>query len=41
MKEFFTTLKEDFERTRALWILNNIDLIRDYAKVKYTLLAYL
>ena len=41
MKEFFTALKEDFERTRALWILNNIDLIRGYAKVKYTLLAYL
>ena len=41
MKEFFAALKEDFERTRALWILNNIDLIRGYAKVKYTLLAYL
>ena len=41
MKEFFNALKEDFERTRALWILNNIDLIRGYAKVKYTLLAYL
>ena len=41
MEEFFNALKEDFERTRALWILNNIDLIRGYAKVKYTLLAYL
>ena len=41
MKEFFNALKEDFERPRALWILNNIDLIRGYAKVKYTLLAYL
>ena len=41
MNEFFNALKEDFERTRALWILNNIDLIRGYAKVKYTLLAYL
>ena len=41
MEEFFNALKEDFERARALWILNNIDLIRGYAKVKYTLLAYL
>ena len=41
MEEFFNALKQDFERARALWILNNIDLIRGYAKVKYTLLAYL
>lgn len=41
MEEFFNALKEDFERARALWILNNIDLIRGYAKVKYTHLAYL
>ena len=41
MKELFNALKEDFERTRALWILNNIDLIRGYVKVKYTILMYL
>ena len=41
MEEFFNTLKEDFERARALWILNNIDLIKGYAKIKYTILAYL
>ena len=41
MKEFFNTLKEDFERAWALWILNNIDLIEGYAKVKYTILMYL
>ena len=41
MEEFFNALKEDFERARALWIRNNIDLIRGYAKVKYTFLAYL
>ena len=41
MEEFFNSLKEDFERARALWILNNLDLIESYAKVKYTLLAYL
>ena len=41
MKAFYTALKEDFERTRALSIRNNIDLIEGYAKVKYTLLAYL
>ena len=32
---------EDFERAWALWILNNLDLIKGYAKVKYTFLAYL
>lgn len=41
MKEFFNALKEDFERAWALWILNNIDLIRSYVKVKYTILMYL
>lgn len=41
MKEFFNALKEDFERVWALWILNNIDLIRGYVKVKYTILMYL
>ena len=41
MKEFFNALKEDFERARAIWIINNIDLIRGYVKVKYTILMYL
>ena len=41
MEEFFKSLREDIERARALWILNNLDLIESYAKVKYTLLAYL
>ena len=41
MEVFVNSLKEDFERARALWILNNLDLIEAYAKVKYTFLAYL
>ena len=41
MEEFYKSLKEDFERARAFWILNNLDLIEGYLKVKYTLLAYL
>ena len=41
MEEFFKSLREDVERARALWIINNMDLIEDYAKVKYTFLAYL
>ena len=41
MKELFKSLKEDFEGARALWIINNMDLIEGYAKVKYTFLAYL
>ena len=41
MEEFFKSIKEDFERARALWIINNMDLIERYAKVKYTFLAYL
>ena len=41
MGNFFKSLKEDFERARALWIINNMDLIEGYAKVKYTFLAYL
>ena len=41
MEEFFKSLREDVERARALWIINNMDLIEGYAKVKYTLLAYL
>jgi hypothetical protein len=41
MEEFFKSLWEDIERARALWIINNMDLIEGYSKVKYTLLAYL
>ena len=41
MKEFFKSLKEDHERAYALWILNNMDLVSGYVKVKYTCLAYL
>ena len=41
MEEFFISLKQDFERARAIWIINNMDLIRGYAKIKYTFLAYL
>ena len=41
MEEFFKSLKEDFERARALWIINNMDLISSYAKIKYTFLSYL
>ena len=41
MNEFFESLKEDIERAWALWIINNMDLIAGYAKVKYTFLAYL
>ena len=41
MEEFFKSLREDIERARALWNLNNLDLIEGYAKVKYTFLAYL
>ena len=41
MEEFFKSLKEDIERVRALWILNNLDLIEDYLNIKYTFLAYL
>ena len=41
MEVFVNSLKEDFERARALWIINNLDLIEAYAKVKYTFLAYL
>lgn len=41
MEVFVNSLKEDFERAKALWILNNLDLIEAYAKVKYTFLAYL
>lgn len=41
MEEFFKSLRENIERARALWILNNMDLIEGYANVKYTFLAYL
>ena len=41
MEDFVNSLKEDFERARALWIINNLDLIEGYAKIKYTFLAYL
>ena len=41
MEELFKSLKEDIERARAIWIINNLDLIRGYAKIKYTFLAYL
>ena len=41
MEEFLKSLKEDFERAYALCIINNMDLIRRYAKIKYTFLAYL
>ena len=41
MVEFFKSLKEYFERARALWIINHIDLISDYLTVKYRILTYL
>lgn len=41
MEEFFKSLKEDIERARALWIINNMDLNEGYVRVKYTFLAYL
>ena len=41
MEEFFKSLKEDFERARAVWIINNMDLICGYVKIKYRILAYL
>ena len=41
MADYFRSIKEDFERAKALWIINNMDLISRYAKIKYTVLAYL
>ena len=41
MEEFFKSFKENLERAYALWIINNMDLIRVYVKIKYTFLAYL
>ena len=41
MEEYFKSLKEDLERAYAIWIINNMDLIRVYVKIKYTFLTYL
>ena len=41
MEEFFKSLKEDIERAYALWIINNIDLIRVCVEIKYTIFSYL
>ena len=41
MEEYFKSLKEDLERAYAIWIINNMDLIRVYVKIKYTFLSYL
>lgn len=41
MEEFFKTLKRSFERALAVWIINNIDLIRVCVEIKYTFLTYL
>lgn len=41
MEEFIKSFKEDFESAQALWIINNMDLIEGYAKIKYAILAYL
>ena len=41
MEEFFKSFKENLKRAYALWIINNMDLIRVYVKIKYTFLAYL
>ena len=41
MNEFLKSLKNDIERAYALWILNNMDLVSGYVKVKYTILMYL
>ncbi|MBR5237751.1 MAG: hypothetical protein IKV26_03465 [Paludibacteraceae bacterium] len=41
MEEFFKSLKDDIERAYALWIINNIDLIRVCVEIKYTILSYL
>lgn len=35
MEEYFKSLKEDLERAYAIWIINNMDLIRVYVKIKY------
>ena len=41
MNEFLKSLKNDIEIVYALWILNNMDLVSGYVKVKYTILMYL
>ena len=41
MEEYFKSLKGDLERAYAIWIINNMDLIRVYVKIKYTFLSYL
>ena len=41
MGELFKSLKEDVEKAIAFWMLNNMDLIRGYINIKYTVLAYL
>ena len=41
MKKYFKSLKRDIERAYALWILNNMDLVSGYVRVKYTILMYL
>ena len=41
MGELFKSLKEDFEKALAFWMLNNMDLIQGYINVKYSVLAYL
>ena len=41
MEEYFKTLKRNFERALAVWIINNIDLIRVCVEIKYTFLTYL
>lgn len=41
MEEFFKSLKDDIKRAYALWIINNIDLIRVCVEIKYTILSYL
>ena len=41
MEEFFKSLREDFERAQAVWIMNNMDLVCRYVKIKYKILSYL
>ena len=41
MEEYFKSLKRSFERALAVWIINNIDLIRVCVEIKYTFLTYL
>ena len=41
MKEFFQSLKKDFKRTLAFWIITHQDLICACIKIYCTTLAYL